>query len=201
MWLGKSVTATTEGRAALLAVAFVKEIRGSGCHVLWPLEGTDKPYISPRLGLVVSCLFEREKLARPSDTGHYVVATRLFHHGWAKWDVVLGQRANLQGWLFMVEPPWGMVTAHRESCAINGRKHGGEGRFERIERWREREKREEEQWCKDKKNNRGCGTEGGGMEGVAVSGVEASSLSHSGIHWHAARRSHKSANQNYLWAV
>lgn len=42
--------------------------------------GIDKPYISLSLGLGVSRLFEHEKLARPSDTGHYVVTTRLFHH-------------------------------------------------------------------------------------------------------------------------
>lgn len=93
----------------------IKEIRGSGCRVLQPLEGTDKPYVSRSLGPAVSRLFEHEKLARPSDTGHYVVATRLFHYSWAKWDVMPGQRAN-QCWLFMVEPPWGMVTAHREPC-------------------------------------------------------------------------------------
>lgn len=92
---GKSVTATTKGCHAVHGADCVKEIRGSGCHVLRPLEGTDKPYISPSLGLGVSRLFEHEKLARPSDTGHYVVATRLFHQSWAKWDVVPGQRANL----------------------------------------------------------------------------------------------------------
>lgn len=65
-------------------------------------------------------MFEHEKLARPSDSGHYVVATLLFHRSWAKWDVVLGQRANLQGWLFMVVPPSGMVTAHKSMQLIGG---------------------------------------------------------------------------------
>lgn len=116
MRFGKSASATTKGYHALLSVDCVKEIRGSCCHVLWPLEGTDKPYISLSLGLGVSRLFEHEKLAGPSDTGHYVVTTRLFHHSWAKWDVVLGQRANLQGWLFTVEPPSGMVGTRRELC-------------------------------------------------------------------------------------
>lgn len=36
-------------------------------------------------------VFEHEKLARPSDSGHYVVATRLFHHSQAKWDMMPGQ--------------------------------------------------------------------------------------------------------------
>lgn len=39
---------------------------------------------NPALALVwapgVSRLFQHEKLARPSDTGHYVVTTRLFQH-------------------------------------------------------------------------------------------------------------------------
>lgn len=92
-------------------VDFVKEIRGSCCCVLWPLEGTDKPYISSSLGPVVSRLFEHEELAKPLDTGHYVVATRLFHQSWAKWDAVLCKRANLQSWLLMAEPPSRTVPA------------------------------------------------------------------------------------------
>lgn len=98
----------------VLGVHCAKEIRLSGCYVLWSLEGTDKPYISSSLDVGVSRLFEHEKLAGPSDTGHYVVATRLFHHSWAKWDMILGQRAKSQGWIFMVELPSGM--AHWELC-------------------------------------------------------------------------------------
>lgn len=87
----------------------VKEIRGFGCHVLRSLEGSDKPYISWSLGLGVRRLFEHEKLARPSDTGHYVVAARLFHRSQAKWDTVLGQSAGSQAWIFTTDRPWGVV--------------------------------------------------------------------------------------------
>lgn len=52
---------------------------------------------------LVRALFEHEELARPSDSGHYVVATGLFHHSKAKWDMMLGQRA-------LVEPPSSMVN-------------------------------------------------------------------------------------------
>lgn len=39
---------------------------------------------------LVWALFEHEELARPSDSGHYVVTTGLFHHSKAKWDMTLG---------------------------------------------------------------------------------------------------------------
>lgn len=70
----------------------VEEIQESGCSVLWLLEGNFKPCISTSLSMGVSRLFEHEKLARPSDSGHYVVATRLFRHSWTEWDVVQSQR-------------------------------------------------------------------------------------------------------------
>lgn len=89
----------------------VKEIRGFGCHVLRSLEGSDKPYIiAESLGLGVRRLFEHEKLARPSDTGHYVVAAWLFHRSQAKWDTVLGQSADSQAWIFTTELAWGVVS-------------------------------------------------------------------------------------------
>lgn len=93
--------------------------------------GTYKPYIRPSLGPGVSRLFEHEKLARPSDSGHYVVATRLFHHRWAKLDVVLVERANFQNWLFKVEPPSGIVAAHKAVQLIEDSKEG-KGSLKRL---------------------------------------------------------------------
>lgn len=81
-----------------------------------PCRALTKPYISSSLGLGVRRLFEHEKLARPSDTGHYVVATRLFHRSRAKWDMVPGQRANFRGWIFMVDLlPLGIVNGAKGS--------------------------------------------------------------------------------------
>lgn len=60
--------------------------------------------------LRVRRLFEHEKLARPSDTGHYVVAARLFHHSQAKWDTVPGHRADSQAWIFTAGFPLGVVS-------------------------------------------------------------------------------------------
>lgn len=99
----------------------VKEIRGFGCHVLRSLEGSDKPYISWSLGLGVRRLFEHEKLARPSDTGHYVVAARLFHRSQAKWDTVLGQSVDSQAWIFTTDLPWGVVSGAAGSTALRWR--------------------------------------------------------------------------------
>ncbi len=115
MSFGSFVATTAKDHHTVLGEDCVKEIRGSGCHVLRLLEGTDKPYISTSLVLGVSRLFQHEKLAGPSDTGNYVVATRLFHHSWAKWDVVPGQRASLKAWLFLVELLTGIATALGES--------------------------------------------------------------------------------------
>lgn len=103
--------------------------------------GTYKPYIRPSLGPGVSRLFEHEKLARPSDSGHYVVATRLFHHRWAKLDVVLVERANFQNWLFKVEPPSGIVAAHKAVQLIEDSKEG-KGSLKRLKAERKSRKTE-----------------------------------------------------------
>lgn len=40
--------------------------------------------------VLVWALFEPDELAQPSDSGHYVVASALFHPSKAKWDMMLG---------------------------------------------------------------------------------------------------------------
>lgn len=110
----------------------VKEIRGFGCHVLRSLEGSDKPYISWSLGLGVRRLFEHEKLARPSDTGHYVVAARLFHHSQAKWDTVPGQRADSQAWIFTADLPLGAVSGAAGSTAQCWRPSGWREKSDQV---------------------------------------------------------------------